>query len=189
MLCQEPWIFEFEAFDGAWPLADCADSAGPDAAALCVARVLVVRVVANAIRRGMRAEDLDDDITCTQEYLDGMHLPARDAGMFRRMLCGLRPFDAGNVVEELLNVCAAAGPGGHEGSVRGFAELAYETATARGLDEGACGAALALARLARLQEAPWTARKWRAIARVHARRCARRRFRRSGLLANVRALN
>jgi hypothetical protein len=182
MLCQEPWIFEFEAFDGAWSLLDCADSAGDEAATLCMARVLVARVVANALRRGTRGEDLDDDIACTQEYLDGMQLHARDAGMFRRMLCALRPFDAEKVVEELLSVCAAAGPIGHEGSARGFAELAYETAAARGLDETAHGAALALARLAKLQEAPWTARKWSAIARMHARRFARSRFRRARLV-------
>jgi hypothetical protein len=176
MLCQEPWIFEFEAFDGAWSLMDCADAADHDGAALCLARVIVARVVANAVRRRARGEDLDDDLACTQECLDGMHLPARDASIFRRLLGALRPFDAGDVVEELLSVCAAAARRGHEGSARGFAELAYETATASGLDEGAHGAALALARLAQLQEAPWTARKWNAIARVHARRFARGRF-------------
>jgi hypothetical protein len=96
--------------------------------------------------------------------------------MFRRLLCALRTFDAQNVVEELLNVCAAAGAAGHEGSARGFAELAYQTATAGGLDEGANGAALALARLATLQEAPWSARKWNGFARVHKRRFARTRF-------------
>jgi hypothetical protein len=180
MLCQEPWIFEFEAFDGGWSLVDTADSTGHYAASLCFARVLVARVVANAVRRGIRGEDLADDIAITQSYLDGMHLHARDAGIFRRLLFALRPFDAANVVEELLSVCAAAGPLGHEGSARGFAELAYETAAAGGLDEGACGAALALARLAKLQEAPWSARKWNSIARVHSRRFARRRFRRNG---------
>jgi hypothetical protein len=179
MLCQEPWIFEFEAFDGAWSLVDAAESTGA-AASLCVGRLLVARVVANAVRRGVRGEDLEDDIANTQEYLDGMRLPARDAAMFRRLLCALRPFDAQKVVEELLGVCAATRTAGHEGSARGFAELAYETATAGGLDEGAHGAALALARLATLQEAPWTARKWNAIARVHSRRFARRRFTRNG---------
>jgi hypothetical protein len=176
MLCHEPWIFEFEAFDGAWSLGDCADSAGDDGAALCVARVLVARVVANAVRRGARSEDLDDDVASTQVYLDGMQLAVRDAGTFRRLLRALRPFDAGAVVEELLKVCASASTVGHEGSARGFAELAYETAAARGLDAGAYGAALALARLAKLQEAPWSARKWGAIARMHARRFTRGRF-------------
>ena len=184
MLCQEPWIFEFEAFAGAWSLADCVDSADDDAASLCLARVLVVRVVANAVRRGVRGEDLTDDVAGTQEYLDGMHLPARDAGMFRRLLCALRPLDVERVVEELLKVCAAAALAGNEASARGFAELAYDTATTRGLDEGAFGAACALARLAKLQEAPWTARKWGAIARVHARRVVRGRLRRNGVFLN-----
>lgn len=176
MNCHEAWTFEFEAFDGAWALEDCAQARDDAGAVLCVARMLVTRVVADAVRRRIRSEDLDDDVASVEAYVNGLEIAPEARRALRHMLAALRPFDPGRVAEELLRGCAAATAEGHEGSARAFAELAYEAAAAHGVEAGAHGAALALARLATLQEAPWNARKWRAIARMHGRRSARRRF-------------
>lgn len=176
MLCHEPWAFEFEAFDGGWSLADCNHSAGDDAIALCLARMLVLRVVADAVRRQVRAEDLSDDVAETRAYVAGLRLAPHHARSLDRLLAALTPFDPEAIAEQLMRGCAAACAGGQEGGARGLAELAYETAVVYRLDASAQGAAFALAHLATLQEAPWNARKWRAIARVHGQRFARARF-------------
>jgi hypothetical protein len=124
----------------------------------------------------VRGEDLDEDISATADYLTTLRMSARHRRMLQRLLGALRPYDPACVVELLLAGCAAAAAGGTEAGARGLAELAYEAAAAHHLDAGAQGAALALARLAKLQEAPWSARMWSAIGRMHARRFARQRF-------------
>lgn len=176
MLHQEPWTFEFEAFDGARSLTDGCDAVGEDAMAVCLARLLVVRVVANAVRRQIRSEDLREDVTGTRLYLSAMRIEKRDARVFDRLLTALTPYDPDAIVEQLLCASVHALSHDQEGSARGLAELAYETAAAQRLDVGAQGAALALARIATMQEAPWNARKWRAIARLHKRQAIRWRF-------------
>lgn len=176
MLHQEPWTFEFEAFDGARALSDGCDAVGEDAMAVCLARVLVVRVVANAVHRQIRSEDLGEDVAGTRLYLSAMEIGEPDARVFDRLLGALTPYDPEAITEQLLCASVLALAHGQEGSARGLAELAYETAAAHRLDVGAQGAALALARIARMQEAPWNARKWRAIARLHTRQAIRRRF-------------
>ena len=76
------------------------------------------------------------------------------------------------LAEELLRECAAAGRAGLDGSARSLADLAYDAALAFELDAVAQGAALALARLATLQECPGAARKWQALGHTHGRQCA-----------------
>ena len=169
MLWQEQWLFEFEAFDGGWALAD-------DVAMVSVAHILVIRVVANAIRRRIRGEDLHDDISSTLSYLADLPLAAHHRRAFNRLLDALTPFDPARVTEDLLHACALAGADGRDGAARGLAELAYEAGASFELDGSAQGAALALSGLAAKQEAPWSSRKWRAIARMHRVRSHNRRF-------------
>ena len=176
MLCHESWTFEFEGFDGGWALSDCGDARDDDALALCLARTLVVGVVANAVRRQVRGEDLQESLEGAQAYLGALSIAPRDAQILHRLLASVTPFDPAAVIELLLQACARACGHGHEGGARGFAELAYEAAVANRLDMPASAAAFALARIAVLQEAPWSARQWRAIARLHTRRAVRERF-------------
>jgi hypothetical protein len=176
MLHQEPWTFEYEAFDGARALSDSCDAVDEAAMAVCLARVLVVRVVANAVHRQIRSEDLREDVAGTRLYLGEMLIPEKDARVFDRLLGALTPYDPDAITEQLLAASVLALARHQEGSARGLAELAYEAAAAHRRDEGAHGAALALARIASMQEAPWNARKWRAIARMHVRQAIRRRF-------------
>lgn len=173
---REPWSFEFEAFDGARALTDGCEAAGEEALAVCLARVLVVRVVANAVHRQIRSEDLREDVAGTRVYLAEMGIEEEDARVFDRLLGALTPYDPDAIAEHLLRASARALALQHEGSARGLAELAYQTAAAHRLEMSAHGSALALARIATMQEAPWNARKWRAIARLHLRRAVRLRF-------------
>lgn len=173
MLCTEHWSLECEDFRGGWILADCAASRPADELRLCVARLAVVRVVANALGPRLRGEDLRDDVTMTRAYLAELEIdPKRRRGLLR-MLDALSPFDPARVAEELLTECATAGRAALEGSARSLAELAYETALLHDLHDTAQGAALALSRLATLQECPRNARKWQALSYMHGRRAAR----------------
>ncbi|MGQ0813881.1 MAG: hypothetical protein ACT4O1_05390 [Gemmatimonadota bacterium] len=176
MLYQESWALDCEAFDGDWMLTDCADQVRDEIIVLCVARMLVVRIVADAVRRQLRSEDLREDVAVARAYLAELELEAFDGRALDRLLAALTPFDPQRITDELLALCAAACTGGLNGSARCVAELAYETALFYGLDDAANGSALALARLAALQECPQTSRRWQARSHVHARRAAHKRF-------------
>ncbi|MGQ0562952.1 MAG: hypothetical protein ACT443_13895 [Gemmatimonadota bacterium] len=169
-------MLDCEAFDGDWILSDCARPLTTEIVIVCLARLLVVRVVADAVRRQMRSEDLCEDVSATRAYLADLAMNDAESGALDRLLAALTPFDPERITEELLAGCARAHAAGLDGSARCFAELAYETAALHRLDAGAQGAALAIARLATLDEAPRSARKWQARGYVHGRREARSRF-------------
>ena len=186
MLCHESWTLESEAFDGAWILGDCCGSIQEATAVTCMARMLAVRVVANAVRRKMRSEDIREDVGCTRAYLDDLALGARDACALGRLLGALTPFDPVRIAEELLAICVTACADGLDGTARSLAELAYDTASAHRLDDLAQGAASALSRCAALQECPRIAGEWRVRARAHRRRASFQRF--AGVAAPARAV-
>jgi hypothetical protein len=171
MLCTEFWALDCEEFDGGWILNDCGDSAY-SAQPICLARLVVVGVAAHAIRRQRRGEDLRDDVAGARAYLAELDLTATTRRGLLRVLDALTPFDPARLAEELLNQCAVAGRAGLDGSARSLAELAYDAALAFELNAAAQGAALALARLATLQECPGAARKWQALGHTHGRQCA-----------------
>jgi hypothetical protein len=175
MLCTEYWALDCEAFRGGWILADCGDGHPDNELRVCVARLAVVRVAANAVGRQLRGEDLRDDVAMTREYLAALEIdPCRRRGLLR-VLDALVPFDPACLAEELLSECAASGRAALDGSARTLAELAYDAALSHDLHATAQGAALALARLAVQQECPRSARKWQALSTMHGRRAARAR--------------
>lgn len=171
----EYWALDCEEFDGGWILADLGDG-HPDARQQeCVARLAVVRVAANAIRRQVRGEDVSDDVAMTRAYLAELAIAPERRRALLRVLAALAPYDPARLAEELLNDCAAASRAGLLGSARSLAELAYEAALLHTLHVTAQGAALALSRLATLQECPRSARKWQALALLHGQRSAQAR--------------
>lgn len=174
-LALESWSFEWEWFDGAWILDDCTGELDEGVAARCLALLIVMRIAANAIRRQLRGEDLSDDVTEALEYIEALALAANDSRQLRHLLNALTPFHPDRVAEQLLAVAWSAHEQRMDRTARSLSELAYETMTRYGGANGtAQGAALAIARLAQLDECPFTARKWRGLAYVHGRRAARR---------------
>ena len=171
----ESWSHDWEVFDGAWILAECEADLDEDVLAFCLAQMLVIRVVANAALRLVRAEDLCDDVAEAMEYVAELELGANDARQLHRLLSALTPFNPERVCEQLLAGVWAARRRGLPRAARSLGELAYET-TRRysSLNSVAQGAAHALARLAELDECSFTARHWRGIAYVHGKRAARR---------------
>jgi len=173
MLCTEYWALDCEEFRGGWILADCGEGHPDDELRVCVARLAVVRVAANALGPQLRGEDLRDDVAMTREYIAALEMDPRRRRGLLRVLDALLPFDPARLAEELLNECVASGRSALDGSARSLAELAYDLALSHGLHASAQGAALALARLAALQECPRSARKWQALGVMHGRRAAR----------------
>jgi hypothetical protein len=175
MLCTEYWALDCEEFRGGWILADCGDGHSDDALRVCVARLAVVRVAANALGRQLRGEDLRDDVAMTREYIAALEIDSGRRRGLLRVLDALFPFDPARIAEELLNECAASGRAMLDGSARSLAELAYDAALAHDLHATAQGAALALSRLATLHECPRSARTWQALSTMHGRRATRAR--------------
>lgn len=175
MVIAESWDLECETFDGLWILHEFEAELAEDVAAGCLMLVLTVRVVANAVRRGLRGEDLRDDIVEVRDYMDAVRLRSKQHRQLQRLLGALVPFNPERVSEELLAASWLARRDRLDRAARSLAELAYGSARlASGSDAHAQCAALALSRLAWLDECPRAARKWRRIAYVHGRRAARR---------------
>lgn len=171
----EWWGFEWELFDGAWILTECEADLEEDVVAGCLALVIVIRIVAHAVRWRRRGEDLSDDVAEACEYLAALPLRSPQSRQLRRLLGSLEPFHPERVGEELLAAAWQARRDGLDRAARSLVELAYHARVLYGgLDAVAQGAALAIARLAELDECSFTARKWRGIAYVHGRRAARR---------------
>lgn len=175
MTIAESWDLECETFDGVWILNECEAGLADDIAAGCFALVLAVRVVANAVRRGLRGEDLRDDVAEVRDYMDAIRLRSDQYYPLQRLLAALVPFNPERVSEELLAATWLARRDGLDRAARSLAELAYDSARlAPQSDAHAQCAAFALSRLALLDECPRAARKWRRFAHVHGRRAARR---------------
>ena len=169
----EWWSFEWETFDGSWILEECAEETDEDALACGLARVLLARIAAHAVRRDTRGEDLCDDLTATSEYLEQLALPPHELNPGRRLLAALVPFDAEAIAEALLSLAWNARAEGLDRTARSLAQLAYEAAASHLRFGMAQGSALALAHLAWLQECPRVARKWQRVAYLHGRRVVR----------------
>jgi hypothetical protein len=118
---------DFEAFDGARILDDCA-ACDDDALPRSLAALLTVRVVANAVRRHARGEDLTDDVAEIHEYLAALSLSPVQRTILRRVLGSLLPFDAQRVAAELMSASRAARRAGLPATARCFAELACDAA-------------------------------------------------------------
>jgi hypothetical protein len=172
----EWWSFEWEKFDGSWILEECAaGDDGDSALATCVARLLIVRLAANAVRRDIRAEDLYDEIVEAADYLAALPCSAAERNAARRLLAALVPFDPEAIAHALLHSAWNACAEGLDATARSLAQLAYDAASSNAQYGAAHGAALALAHLAKLQECPRVARKWRSIAYLHRRRAMKQR--------------
>lgn len=171
----EAWSFDWEMFDGAWIMDDCTADLDEELAARSLGLLVVVRVVASAVRRQLRAEDLSDDVAEALEYIEALCLSAHDSRQLCHLLGALTPFHPDRVAEQLLAAAWSAHAQRMDRTARSLSELAYETSCRYGGGNAtAHGAALAIGRLARLDECPFTARRWRGIAYVHGRRAARR---------------
>jgi hypothetical protein len=172
-LTTEWWSLDGEQFDGAWMLEECTSDLDAAAAAKCVARMLVARVAGRAVRFDARNEGLAADLSATNAYLEQLRLAPMDLWSAKRILAALLPFDSERLVTELLRMSAAASAEGLDLSARSLAHSAYDAAVRHAHQRAAQRAALALSRLAKLQECPRAARRWRGVAYVHGRRASR----------------
>jgi hypothetical protein len=168
-LTLEWWALDGEEFDGAWMLAECTNLQEA-AAAHCIARMLVVRVAGRAVRFAARSEDLAADIAVTHAYLEQLRLAPIDLWSAKRVLSALLPFDPKRLIDGLLRMSATASGEGLDLSARSLAHVAYDAAVKHAYHRAAQSAALALARLAKLQECPRAARRWRGVAYAHGKR-------------------
>lgn len=171
-LTLEWWALDGEEFDGAWMLEECSTDLHEGVAAQCIARMLVARLAGRAVRFAMRGEDLADDISATNAYLEQLRLAPIDLWSAKRILAALLPFDPERLVDELLRMSASAAGEGLDLSARSLAESAYDAASRHGHHRAAQSAALALSRLAKLQECPRASRRWRGVAYAHGRRAS-----------------
>ena len=166
---------EGERFDGAWLLQDGCASAHDSVYALCMARLLALRIVSITVKRQLRGEDVIDDVATAAAYVQALELDAVDAGALHRLLGALQPFQPAAVADELVGMAWSALRAELDGSARCCALMAYDCAYRFGAAEAAAGAARALALQAELQECPRTARRWRGRAYVHQGRALRAR--------------
>ena len=167
----EWWSFEWERFDGGWILEECSAADDDEVAlATCIARILLMNLTANVVRRDIRAEDIGDDIIEVTEYLDALPCSVRERAAANELLTALVPFDPDGIAKALLRMTWHACAEGLDFTARSLAQLAYESAASFEHYGTAQGAAHSLAYLAKRQECHRVARKWRSIAFLHGRR-------------------
>jgi hypothetical protein len=169
ILGQEWWAVDHESFDGGWVFEDYGYAPDDSARSRCLARMLIVQVVAAAVRDGRRNEDIVDEIALAKAYLDELELGTTERNSCTRLLEAVIPFSPTTLCHELLQTSWAALHEDMQKTARCFAELAYISACAAQSREIAQGAALALAHLAKMQECHATRDHWHAVAREHER--------------------
>lgn len=166
----EWWALDGEAFDGGWMMEDWHPDLPDAEAAHGIARMLVAGVAGRAVRFAASGEGLAADISAADTYLEQLRLAPIDLWSAKRVLAALQPLDPERLIAELLCMSAGAARAGLDMSARSLAHGAYDAAVRHTCHRAAQSAALALSRLAKLQECPRTARRWRGVAYAHGRR-------------------
>lgn len=172
----DAWTLHGESFEGEALLQEvCAESCDDMFFDVALACILALRVVADCIYRHSRAEDLSAELESLREYLAALDLTAVEFRSLAAITAALHPLQPARLADELLAMCRILIGHDLRAGARAFAELAHETAMAFEVPEARHAAALALGRLALLDECPRSARLWQGRAAVHQRRVVRRR--------------
>lgn len=171
----DEWALNGERYEGSWICEEICiqdEDANIDAPFACM---LVIRVAANCVRRDLRGEDLCDDIAAVQEYVNALYLTPHERSCLALALQALHPLAPRRLGEQLLAAGTLFLTRDLRASARVCAELAYDTGRRFQLDDVAAAAALAISRLALLEESPRSSRLWRGRAAIFQRRERRER--------------
>ncbi|HUP89547.1 MAG TPA: hypothetical protein VM100_09360 [Longimicrobiales bacterium] len=172
----DAWPLHSDAFEGEALLREVCDQSCDDMFFdVALACILVLRVVADCVRRHSRGEDLADELESLRDYNAELELTAVEFRAMSAITASLHPLQPAKLADELLVMCRILLGHDLRAGARAFAELAYETAMQFEVSDARHAAALALGRLALLEECPRSARLWQGRAGVHQRRVVRRR--------------